>query len=402
MDNHSQFNDNSTQTNDDKFIELEQLKELYFKQYPTDAHCWATVFSMISPDLKRCSACGSEKVTLVDDARKIKCGNCKKTKRLTAGTFFHRIRAIRAWFGAIWLMERGVTFSAFWLHKAFAVAYSTAWMILKKLSMVLHQSVPHDSSQLPSSLFKALFGRRSRETPAREHPREEQSEVERQHNRNVDEPNADRHTGRAAEDNKQNHGRENMQMDGAEQTAQTDSHFNFNDKGNGNNNNNVAEPLESQLLSLLSNKPVHAEELLGKTTAQSGDLSSALMLLEIQGLIKRLPGEFYVRIDGLKTETNYDAASFDIALKPENASTLNGFKQSVQLIFHRISRKYLQLFIYNYWCQLDRKRWGEGALLDACLQSNFIEDHEVTNFVSPILVWFPSQSSKSRGMSLCS
>lgn len=404
MEDYNQPGDNSKQTDEERIIKLESLKALYFSQFPTDEHCWAELFRMSSPDQKMCSDCGSENLSLVDDGRQIKCHDCDGEKRLTAGTFFHRVRAIRAWFGAIWLMERGAIFSANWLHKTFDIAYSTAWMIHKKLSMVLLQSIPKNVSELHSSLFAALFGRRSRETPAREHPSAEQSELENQADRGFayerhdgqrertasnDEDEVNKSKSQTVEPGHTPQAEANAQETRAARAgADIDALLDALNEWKGSHVDKE-ETLEEKVLTLLSKKNAHSEELLDRTAAPLGDLSSVLVMLEIQGLIERLPGDFYQRKPQVEEHSSLRTGSLDNSLRKENIVALNDFKQLVELVFHRISRKYLQLFIYKYWCLLDRTRWGEGALFEACLEREFIEDNEVLAFVSPLIVRFP-------------
>lgn len=430
MEDFSEPGANSKETNQERMIRLEQLKELYFKLYPTNEHCWSELFRMSNPDKKECPECGSEKVKLEDDGREIRCLDCDATQRLTAGTFFHRVREIRAWFGAIWLMENGAIFSAYWFHKAFGIAYSTAWMIQKKLSKVLLQSAPDNASELHSSLFASIFGRRSRETPAREHPSSEQRQAEqdqaerdqakhRQAQKNAEsgfaEGSGEGHETQAPNNNQSETGsgksqsfgqerqQQKVQSNGADKADQNErgararadiaAFFDALEKGHFNQNSKE-ETLEDKVFNLLSKEPTHVEALAYSANASPGDLSAVLMLLEIQGLIKRLPGEFYVRAPDAGEQFARGARNSNNSFKPDNARTLNDFKQCVRLVFHRISRKYLQLFIYKYWCQLDRRRWGKGSLFEACLQSDFIEDSEVLTYVSPINVWFPQVKSK--------
>ncbi len=54
-------------------------------------------------------------------------------------------------------------------------------------------------------------------------------------------------------------------------------------------------PEEEKIFSLISFEPVHFDKLLEESEKNMGELSSLLLSLEIKGLIKQLPGKYYVR-----------------------------------------------------------------------------------------------------------
>jgi hypothetical protein len=111
-----------------------------------------------------------------------------------------------------------------------------------------------------------------------------------------------------------------------------------------------------------------------------GELSATLTLLELMGLIKRLPGEFYARQISHHTNTRADE-------KHPNASALvDGSIKFIRETFHGISRRYLQLYLAAYWCWGDRKRWTLGALLQHCLEVGEISSFEILSYVSPQMV----------------
>ncbi len=54
-------------------------------------------------------------------------------------------------------------------------------------------------------------------------------------------------------------------------------------------------PEEEKIFSLISFEPVHFDKLLEESGKNMGELSSLLLSLEVKGLIKQLPGKYYVR-----------------------------------------------------------------------------------------------------------
>jgi DNA processing protein len=52
---------------------------------------------------------------------------------------------------------------------------------------------------------------------------------------------------------------------------------------------------ERDVYELLSNEPVHFDQLTEKTGMTAGELSSTLTMLELAGVVERIPGDWYVR-----------------------------------------------------------------------------------------------------------
>ena len=101
-----------------------------------------------------------------------------KVKWFTAGTFFDGIRHVRAWLAAIWMKENGASLTSAKLHRLVGIAYSSAWHILKKINTVLQEEM-QEGYDVASTFFSITYCKRSRETPAREHPIAEQEELEK-------------------------------------------------------------------------------------------------------------------------------------------------------------------------------------------------------------------------------
>lgn len=58
----------------------------------------------------------------------------------------------------------------------------------------------------------------------------------------------------------------------------------------------------------------------------------------------------------------------------------------IRTYFQGVSAKCLQLYLASFWCQLDRMRWANGAILLACIEHAPISYQEMFSFVSPPLV----------------
>ena len=101
------------------------------------------------------------------------CRNCKKVSWVTSGTLFAGVVKLRAWLALVWLKERGITISALRFSRLLEIAQSTALNIQKRLGMVVEESLDDSSTALPAQFLLPIINKRSKETPAQEHPRAE-------------------------------------------------------------------------------------------------------------------------------------------------------------------------------------------------------------------------------------
>ena len=86
-----------------------------------------------------CPFCGGSEIIKERGSRTVFCSGCKKEFWFTSRTFFDGIRKPKAYLLAIWLVECGLSFSANSFAKHAKISYDTAWIILKKLDMVIDE-----------------------------------------------------------------------------------------------------------------------------------------------------------------------------------------------------------------------------------------------------------------------
>lgn len=312
---------------------LQEEWQKFTSRYSNDEICIEEICQLLNVDFFRCSNCESVNVERRAKARAIKCTKCKKTVWLTAGTLFHGIRLATVWFGALYLMAKGVQFNPNQFHEVAGIAYSTAWIIVKKLTLVIEFHFPEDYS-VPSSEFSAVICRRSKETPAKKHP--------------VSEEEADQE---AAARNSEPQDDEVLAALGPQAKAVYDA---------------------------LSPDPIHFETLAGCTGFSAAGLASALTLLELSGLILALAGGRYRRSERKKqSQTVATEAGLQMV---ERAI------EFIEVTFQGISRKYLQLHLAAHWCLVDRTRWSPQSLLKECLEFGRVTYAEIRAYVSPSIV----------------
>src|SRR5271170_6605301 len=160
----------------EKLASLEKKWAEFLELFGDNESCLNGFFDTVGVSLYMCPGCKSLDVERYNGARTIRCRKCKQATWVTAGTLFHRIRLPLVWFGSLWLFANGVSFNANQLQKVAGIAYSTAWKIYKKLTMAIAESTAADSHSVASACFSEVIIRRSRETPAHGHPRDEEIE----------------------------------------------------------------------------------------------------------------------------------------------------------------------------------------------------------------------------------
>ncbi|HEY9787517.1 MAG TPA: hypothetical protein V6D17_19165 [Candidatus Obscuribacterales bacterium] len=273
---------------------------------------------------------------------------------------------------AIRIAEEGLKISISSLSQALDVAYATAWLIDKKLNFVLQDSLATEGAVTASSLFSILFSKRSRETPARRHPCAEEEEL------------AD---GEMYDQSQAVHP---SQVDHVEKpdetTAQTDTSngaaHQMMDDIHSLRDSTQLEPNERKVFDLTSSEPISFDELFFRTELAGSELSAILTILELDGLVVRLPGNRFIRFQD-RAHAN-SKSRFSSSPIPEHiAKQIERFISFTRTTFHGISRKYAQAFLATFWCYEDRKRWQAGTLLSACLASEPITLATIQAYVTP-------------------
>ncbi len=331
----------------------------------------------------RCKHCGSHDVQHKPGARVIKCSLCKKTTWFLAGTFFNRIRLVRPWLTAIWLMERGARFNSSQLEKLITFTYSSTLNIFKKVTTVIESLMEAESLVVPSALFAPAVCKRSRETPAREHPLAEQEELEKQRpdNAAVSQPSCK--------------GGQRLVLPPVEASDSGSSHdkrsdmkpCTLSDEKTPTSESTLAE-LERKVYEILSNQPAHFDSICQQTKMSAAEMSAALMLLELNGLAKRMPGDRYLRF--IPRQSSGSSKSVDKSTM-KIVSTIVDY---VRVTFHGVSRKCLQNYLAAHWCHIDRTRWHSGSLLQECIRFRAVSYAEILDYVSPLFLKIPIDIGK--------
>lgn len=363
---------------------LAALWSQFNADFPTETDCLVEVQRRLDREgLLTCRYCGNGDIDRNYCKRAVRCRRCQRRTWLTAGTFFERMRIARPWLAAIWLMEHGVTLSSSRFHKLVGIAQSSALYIFKKITTVIQSHFQEDDPAVPSSLFSPVFSRRSRETPARQHPLAEQAELERK--LLGDEDRTTRWQKRqpaqsslaAAASSREGAYSENSGIEGGSGALREVEVLN---PGSAEECNNR----EKEVYELLSAESVSFDILCARARMPASQMSAILTMLELAGVVMCLPGNRYVRLSPKQpdiAEFEKGGGVTDITMQPVAAAV-----DFVRLNFHGVSRKYLQNYLAAYWCRLARARWQCGSLFQACIRFGVITGKEILDYVSPALV----------------
>ena len=317
-------------------------------QFPTEQDCLDALLEMVRRKGRyQCSHCSSFAVEKIERGRAIKCNQCKKETWLTAGTFFDNIRRPRAWLGAIWFMGHGLSISALRFKELVKdIAVSSTLNIFHKLRMVILADMDDQFLARSSAIFQDVIRKRSRLTPARKHPFSEQSELEKEQQALAPGPTS----------------REEKLGPSAAALA----------------------GLEKQIYELLADGPVHTEELCNRMQVTIHEISLALVILETEKLVEKIDGNRYVRRNAAENTRSTRLRSTNPLDAADNATgTIISY---ILINFHGISRKYLQLYLAEHWCCLDRLRWAFRSLLGTCQRSEKVREDDIKKYETPLAV----------------
>lgn len=332
----------------------------FFAMFPTELHCIEEICKELAP--KICTLCGSDQLIRAFGSRISYCKTCRGKIYCTGDSFFHRIRKLQAMMACIYFFEMGFCIPSTKLAEIFGVAIATAQRIIKKVSHVLKEQTKVELPQIASAEFISIFGKRSTETPARKPPRFEQKILEEEYQ--------EKHTAQETQENCYSHD---------QPEAQEDSKASFNPFSS------FLGESDSSILNHINDEPISFDELLALNLKSSGELASILGILEIEGLIKRLPGDRFIKFKPQKDDV------FFLQLSEEPDSNLDKTILVMKYIrenFGACSRKYLDHFLAKHWCFRDRARWSQGQVLRACLDYGYISLKSIRANVTPLITHF--------------
>jgi hypothetical protein len=326
----------------EKFTSSEEEIDLCFarfeERFPTKADKEESIYKSLTRNGFWC-ACG----TLITDReygkRNVKCSACGRKSSITANTFYHGVRRLSAYCNGQFLMGEGITISANDFAKRNGISSSQGNNILHAVSSEIVREM-EDAAEILTAVLLEPVGKRSRETPAGEHPKKEQEELEKKVAKG---------------------GSKRAEKNPREFPARLPS-----------------GEKDRRILQLLQKKPLTTDELVTLAKMALSELLSILTMLELAGFIRTLPGNRYEVIQETKTAQSVPVVGNTME------KLLKGFIRFVKLTFHTISRKYLQRYLARYWCFIDRKKWSFETLLEMCARAPYQSSAQLVSYVTPL------------------
>lgn len=294
------------------------------------------------------------------ELRILTCLSCSRKIRFMAKTCFRYVKQLKAWLGAIYLMERRVMVTSYRLTRLCNIASATAHNIVTTLDFHLHKELEkkHGNTvhKAPLDLFLEVLFKRSLISASYKHPSEPPDE-----------------------DNRENSKHEKKQETRHQKKPKSNFSDTSSDSGDKCTDNDLSD-IDKQVFDSIKQTPTSQDSLCSATELSAAQVSSALVMLEISGLIQGLPGNLFARCKPNATD------KFANTLKESVKSIAWRAFKTIGEIYGGVSRKYLQLYLAAFWCHQDSARWQEDSLLKILLRGEPIQFQEVLNYVSPLTV----------------
>lgn len=346
---------------------------LSFNQaYPDDESCWqALVMHIKEAGLLYCRKCNSSVVEIRADHRVFCCQICNKKGSTTAGSFFHGVKKLRAWFFAIWTLEKNFYVSSKWLGQSLGISQSSALHILKSSLYLIEQSMANtECKRFSIQQFRLFFNKRSLLTPARKKPEEEAETKDEPESKNK--PQARR--SKAKESGTQ------AQKDGTK-TDTTDSAL-------------------CKIIACLGKENSTLDELIRRTKLKGSTVLSALTELEYDGKIAATSGGKYTISQPQKIASQAQFPSIEQELnstagKRRRKSIHDSFvilKMISSDILKGFSRKYIGLYIGL--CNSLASESLNDSFLETCIFSRYVGSRRLYKYESQESLGFILTRSK--------
>jgi len=132
---------------------------------------------------------------------------------------------------------------------------------------------------------------------------------------------------------------------------------------------------EAEVYSWLDDKPVSIDTLVSKGKLSIGQIMGALGILELNGLATAFANGYYSRKPVMPKRS--------LIANRAPATVIRGIIGSIKQFHGGVSRKFIQLYLVPIWCAIEKKRWGNNAVLFACLKHPPIKRADILAYASP-------------------
>jgi len=390
--------------------------------FPDEKSCWFWLFDEFQKrSLLFCRLCGSFEVSARNEKRSLYCIACKKTCSITAKTFFHRVRKIRAWLGALWLFDHRAFVNSAALSQFARVSPSSALHISRSIMAALdRQELCKDDAfqafEIGTVHFLETFRKRSLVTPRWQSPRDEEFYEQALSAFSQDEDEQSQRSSCPSESRKE----ESSEIPIDKEISHTEE----------SNFSRTLSAEESQILDLLRDGAMSIDNLLYATGIEPEQLNAIITELELDELIVTVAGgRVQLRIPEPEKTTNdetrtdrdgclyFDCLYCKATSEPSEQNLaivkilLRSFKGFVCGLFGGILRKTMQFYLalnpYRRYdpamleafedktlkletldSQASVSKFGDNSTgpVSICLASDYIGSALIRSFVTPLKV----------------
>lgn len=342
----------------------------FASSFPTEEDSLEALLVAAKIDTETCHHCGEKTLERTYGSRTGTCSSCRRITFVTAGTFFDHMRKPRVWWCILVTLASKLPISIKCITDFLGVSYFGVWRNVHNVAMAIEQQMNELTLAITSGSFLPAVCRRSKETPRKAHPQTEEQEAQAE----LGSTTAARE-GNATDD-----------IPALHQTAGNSVLSSTPLPGAVVENAHVPD-LESIVIQSLAASGTTAFEILSMRTAiDAPRLSATLSILEIDGAVVRLGGDHFRLSDGFLTIVETPVVNSCCSQHRDDAlSLVQKIISHLKSVHRGISRKYLQRYACLYWC-LTNDGWTLENLLSACLLLGEVEDHEITEYVSPLAI----------------
>lgn len=327
-------------------LSLNELVEEFDKNFPTDESCLDELQQYVTGGDFSCRACGHPSPERKENGRLLHCA-CGARRWIFSGTLFHGVKKPRAWLAALKIRASKIKINKNQFSKLFGIAYATANGIFKKLDLVVFKDSMKELPVLESTEFISVIGKRSRETPAGLLPVEEQEKLHKEH--------ADLEKSKLGAD---------------AWDKLISEHFADEEPELIDNLKVVYKSLKEKL---------SFDSIVDGFNLSTGTVMSCTTMLELAGFVRAGYPYYECLAEAPRKAILDESTSF----------LVSSFLEFVKSTYQRISRKYLQLYLAEFWCHSDPATWGESRILRLFTRASRLKHRDILKFVTPFHVKIP-------------
>jgi hypothetical protein len=379
--------------------------------------------------------CGGRNFSRKYGKRNAKCLSCKRVSSITARMpFFKGVKLLDIHLCMLHLIDSGCIFNAYQFSLEMKVSYDTAWNLMRKVefAMLIAQRNDKNCQSIDSRHMVELYMRRSIATPAFKEPAAEQQAMEDLHTSNQNQEQQhhqqqrDQKAATEADLNRENETdercaeeaeeagetEETEEAEKAKETEENEDDAKCSPEGSAdepsgaksiidvitdlssstardttsdseNGLENLTE-LQRQVYNTSSSEPATFDALVNQLNASVNEINAALTILELEGLINKLPGNRYIRANITPPASIQPAQN---TYNEKMIEQINTFREIIQINNQGVSRKYANLHLANinrlYKQTFDPEPF---SIFEICAHLNEIGRSEVRNYISGLSV----------------